>query len=139
VTKEEYEDPKSGYMIDVRMEGKHFGSDVVWAVEVDGPSHFSQVLTTPSLVESQKIPQIRYHLYGSTGLQELKQAFAQGTEGRLPSGSTLLKRRQLGQLGYEVVSVPYWEWIALRGDKDLEQTYLRNLLSRGGVGIATQN
>ena len=92
------------------------------------------------MVESQKIPQIRYHVYGSTSLQELKQAFAfaQGTGGRLPSGSTLLKRRQLGQLGYEVVSVPYWEWGAFCGDKNLEQTYLRNLLSRGAVGIATQ-
>lgn len=47
MTKEEYEDPKSGYIIDVRMEGNHFGSDVVWAVEVDGPWHFSQVLTNP--------------------------------------------------------------------------------------------
>ena len=35
--------------------------------------------------------------------------------GREPSGSTLLKRRQLGQLGYTAVAVPHWEWRALEG------------------------
>ena len=30
----------------------------------------------------------------------------------------------LEQLGYKVVSVPYWEWDALRRDKDKEQAYL---------------
>ena len=30
-------------------------------------------------------------------------------DGRTPSGSTLLKRKQLGQLGYTVVPVPFWD------------------------------
>ncbi|KAJ1492750.1 hypothetical protein T484DRAFT_2887180 [Baffinella frigidus] len=34
-----------------------------------------------------------------------------------PDGSTLLKRKQLGQLGYTVVPVPFWEWNALRGEE----------------------
>jgi len=34
--------------------------------------------------------------------------------GRDPTGSTLLKRRQLQHLGWRLVSVPYWEWDALR-------------------------
>ena len=34
--------------------------------------------------------------------------------GSEPTGSTLLKRRQLGQLGVTVVSVPYWEWDDLK-------------------------
>jgi len=46
----------------------------------------------------------------------------------LPTGNTLLKRRQLGQLGYKAVSVPYWEWNALRRDKDQEQAYLLRAL-----------
>jgi hypothetical protein len=29
----------------MRVEGKHAGTDVVWAVEVDGPWHFLQVRT----------------------------------------------------------------------------------------------
>ena len=54
----------------------------------------------------------------------MNRAHAQGPNGRLPTGSTLLKQRQLGQLGYKVVSVPWWEWNALRRDKDKEQAYL---------------
>ncbi|KAJ1474736.1 RAP domain-containing protein [Baffinella frigidus] len=37
--------------------------------------------------------------------------------GRTPNGSTLLKRKQLGQMGYTVVPVPFWEWDALRGEE----------------------
>jgi hypothetical protein len=59
-----------------------------------------------------------------TSSQEVNRAHAQGPNGRLPTGSTLLKQRQLGQLGYKVVSVPYWEWNALLRDKDQEQAYL---------------
>ncbi|KAJ1482689.1 hypothetical protein T484DRAFT_1803178 [Baffinella frigidus] len=41
--------------------------------------------------------------------------------GRQPTGSTLLKRRQLAQLGYTAVSVPYWDWKAFmaKGSKQL--------------------
>ena len=48
-------------------------------------------------------------------------------DGRTPSGSTLLKRKQLGQLGYTVVPVPFWEWGALRGD-DAKRSYLLDKL-----------
>ena len=48
---EEYEDPKSGYRIDIRAEGSGAGhasdgvsgAGRVWAVEVDGPTHFLEV------------------------------------------------------------------------------------------------
>ena len=40
--------------------------------------------------------------------------------GQQPRGNTLLKRRQLEQLGYTAVSVPYWEWNAFQG-KSREQ------------------
>jgi len=33
--------------------------------------------------------------------------------GRLPSGSTLMKRRHLEKLGYKLISVPFFEWNAL--------------------------
>jgi hypothetical protein len=45
-------------------------------------------------------------------------------DGRTPSGSTLLKRKQLGQLGYTVVPVTFWEWDALRGE-EAKQRYLQ--------------
>ena len=40
--------------------------------------------------------------------------FAGGAQGRYPTGATLLKRRQLEHLGWRLVSVPHWEWDALR-------------------------
>ncbi|KAJ1488009.1 hypothetical protein T484DRAFT_1784665 [Baffinella frigidus] len=90
---EEYEDPKSGYSIDSRVSG----AGRVWAVEVDGPTHFLK-----------------------------------GGSGREPSGSTLLKRRQLGELGYTAVAVPFWEWDALEG-KGEEQLRREWALSISGM------
>ena len=51
LVEEEYEDPKSGYRIDIRAEGSGAGhasdgvsgAGRVWAVEVDGPTHFLEV------------------------------------------------------------------------------------------------
>ena len=38
-----------------------------------------------------------------------------------PTGATLLKRRQLTHLGLRLVSVPYWEWNALKhNDEDIQ-------------------
>ena len=48
-------------------------------------------------------------------------------DGRMPSGSTLLKRKQLGQLGYAVTPVPFWEWNAQRGE-EAKQQYLEDKL-----------
>ncbi|KAJ1487825.1 hypothetical protein T484DRAFT_1888413 [Baffinella frigidus] len=48
-------------------------------------------------------------------------------DSRTPSGSTLLKRKQLGQLGYTVVPVPFWEWAPLR-DGEAKRRYLEDKL-----------
>jgi hypothetical protein len=53
-------------------------------------------------------------------------------DGRTPSGSTLLKRKQLGLLGYTVVPVPFWEWDALKGG-ELKRRYVVDKLMGGGV------
>ena len=37
---------------------------------------------------------------------------------RRPNGGTRLKRKQLRQLGYAMVSVPFWEWQALEGEQE---------------------
>ena len=47
--------------------------------------------------------------------------------GREANGNTRLKRCVLLQLGYQVASVPYWEWNGLEGD-DAKDVYLRRLL-----------
>jgi len=46
-----------------------------------------------------------------------------------PTGATLLKRRHLQLLGYRLVSVLYWEWGRVQGDKASEETYLRSKLA----------
>ncbi|KAJ1488559.1 RAP domain-containing protein [Baffinella frigidus] len=48
-------------------------------------------------------------------------------DARTPSGSTILKRRQLAQLGYTVVPVPFWEWDVLRGE-EAKRRYLVDTL-----------
>ena len=49
--------------------------------------------------------------------------------GKTPTGSTILKRRQVSSIdGIELVSVPYWEWDKLDKDEVKEQEHLRNLL-----------
>ena len=58
--------------------------------------------------------------------------FLVGRDAHTPTGATLLKRRQLGALGWpRLVSVPYWEWDALShgeggasGRRERERAYL---------------
>ena len=55
-------------------------------------------------------------------------------DGRTPSGSTLLKRKQLALLGYTVVPVPFWEWDALRGEgEEAKRRYLADKLRLEGL------
>ena len=49
--------------------------------------------------------------------------------GRDPTGSTILKHRQVTTLdGISIVSVPYWEWDKLNKDCEKKQQYIRDLL-----------
>merc|ERR1712032_1602522 len=49
--------------------------------------------------------------------------------GKRPTGSTMLKRRQVPVLdGIEIVSVPYWEWGEMKRNGGMKQQYLRTLL-----------
>jgi len=108
----------------MRVEGNHAGTEVVWADEVDGPSQFLQVHTILSCVwYCHRSDSVDFHRDRITSFTDVNRAHAQKASGRLPTGSTLLKQRQLGQLGYKV-SVPRLEWRALHRDKDQEQAYL---------------
>jgi len=47
--------------------------------------------------------------------------------GRRPTGTTLVRRRQLTRLGWRLLPLPHWEWSALspeRGGAKKMQTYL---------------
>ena len=49
--------------------------------------------------------------------------------GRKPNGATQLKRRQLRNLGWTLLSVPYWEWDTLGSNRESQRTYLRTALA----------
>ena len=51
-----------------------------------------------------------------------------------PTGATLIKRRLLELLGYNLVSVPYWEWDGVRQDKRAQEAYMRSRLAGQGGG-----
>jgi hypothetical protein len=89
----------SRYPIDILVHPERAGADglsagPLLAVEVDGPSHFLRA--------------------GGGGARARA----------VPTGATRLKRRLLGALGYRVVSIPYWEWDAMRGDPARERAYV---------------
>jgi hypothetical protein len=84
---EEWEEPRSGYTIDIWLPRLEIG------IEVDGPYHY-----------------------------------ARGT--RQPLGSTLLKRRQLRDLGMRVVAVPHWEWEEGCGREEDRAEYLRGKIEQ---------
>ena len=71
------------------------------AIEVDGPLHF---LRGPGAD------------VGERGRRHL-------------NGSTRLKQRLLSLLGWDVLSVPYYEWDALGHDLQAQCVYVRSLLS----------
>ena len=71
------------------------------AIEVDGPSHF---LRGPGADAGER---------GGGHL----------------NGSTRLKQRLLSLLGWDVLSVPYYDWDALGHDLQAQCVYVRSLLS----------
>ena len=97
---EEYRDARSGYSIDVLVRRRSPSS-----------TGGKAALGEPAAVWAVEVDG-PFHFLG---------------DGRTPSGSTLLKRKQLGQLGYAVVPVPFWEWNALRGVKG-KRRYLESKL-----------
>jgi hypothetical protein len=53
--------------------------------------------------------------------------------GRMPSGATLLKRRQLRHLGWRVVYIPYWKWDELAKTPMMEEAQSRKSRTPGAV------
>ena len=54
--------------------------------------------------------------------------------GRRRTGRSSLRRRLLAARGLEVVSVPHWEWDALRGDERDQEAYLAMALAEAMAG-----
>ena len=50
--------------------------------------------------------------------------------GKKPKSRTILKRRQVHNVdGIRIFSVPYWEWIEMKGNRKKKQHYLQKLLN----------
>ena len=49
--------------------------------------------------------------------------FLSGDWVRLANGATMLKRRQLCALGWQLIVVPYWEWHEVKGSKANRHEY----------------
>jgi len=57
---------------------------------------------------------------------------------QVPTGSTLLKRRQVSTLDdIRIVSVPYWEWDEFGTDRVKKQMYLRSKLDLNNIPIVS--
>ncbi|KAJ1477238.1 hypothetical protein T484DRAFT_1963760 [Baffinella frigidus] len=98
---EEYRDARSGYSIDVLVRRRSSG----------GSSGGGESPEEPAGVWAVEVDG-PFHFLGDR---------------RTPSGSTLLKRKQLGQLGYTVLPVPFWEWDALK-DEEAKRRHLEDKL-----------
>jgi hypothetical protein len=48
-----------------------------------------------------------------------------------PNGATLIKRRLLELLGYNLVTVPYWEWDEMQFERKLEYLRAKLHVSKG--------
>jgi RAP domain len=81
------------------------------AIEVDGPYHFMVC------IDSSYSKVSNYTGMGTT------------VSGYQANGSTMLKRRLLKSMGWTVLTVPYWEWSAMKGDYGKEDDYCRSLLA----------
>jgi hypothetical protein len=98
---EEYCDARSGYSIDVLVQRRSARGSSGGAKPVEEPAGVWAV--------------------------EVDGPFHFLSDGRTPSGSTLLKRKQLRQLGYTLVPVPFWEWDVLKCE-EAKRRYLEDKL-----------
>jgi RAP domain len=80
------------------------------AIEVDGPSHYLLSIDNNILMKHGQI--------------------AKAINKFEVNGSTMLKRRLLTLMGWNVIVVPYWEWNAVQGNKQKEKQYCIDILAK---------
>jgi hypothetical protein len=61
-----------------------------------------------------------------------------GVDGQQPSGSTIMKHRHLRRCGYELISIPYWEWDACGTEEAEQHKYLQRKLEMGLASDQTE-
>eukprot|EP00961_Rhodomonas_salina_P120974 1628227-Rhodomonas_salina.3 len=112
---EEYIDVRAGYSIDVFLPEHNL------AVEVDGPFHFArgEKVQLGNAVMKHRCSRLPQHAYVSRGVVLT---------------SRVVHARHLRQLGYSLISVPYWEW----SDQTSPQDKVRYLMSLVAPHIRTK-
>lgn len=87
-------------------------------IEVDGPAHFvsnidkpGRVLGAPQMINGKAEYQFRWN----GDVQET-------------NGPTSLKTRLMERMGWRIISIPFWDWYALKGDPKKEEAYCSKLL-----------
>jgi len=110
-----------------------FQNDVVAALESMGLDPKEEVLMTKTRYRLDAVVEVpKDDGSGGSSANKVIGIEADGPShfmDRQPTGSTLLKRRQVTRLdGIHVASIPYWEWQEHGKDVDKKQQYLRALL-----------
>lgn len=94
------------------------------AIEVDGPAHYISRIDDRA---SHSIDGVEGHSKIVKG--QLEYQFAWTGEFQEINGPTALKHRLLTALGWKVIHVPFWDWYALEGNTNDEDSYCRRLLA----------
>lgn len=87
-------------------------------IEVDGPGHFVTTIDGGLCLSGETASiggKVDYRFYWDSEHQEI-------------NGSTALKLRILRELGWLVISIPFWEWYDMEGNAQQQQDYCRSVL-----------
>lgn len=82
-------------------------------IEIDGPSHFINVIDGNSLT---------YNVNDNNSRRN------NNKRRRKESGPYLFKDRLLTHLGWHIIHIPFWEWSAIGNDQKAQELYCRKLL-----------
>lgn len=91
------------------------------AIEVDGPAHFV------TQIDDVGVDDDGYAKKSAGG--KLEYQFGWNGQRQRMNGPTALKHRLLEQLGWRVISLPFWEWYAMNGEPQTEEEYCKRLLA----------
>lgn len=58
------------------------------------------------------------------------------TNQQQPLGESVMRIQLLNACGWQLVTVPYYDWVPLAGDDNRKMAYLRNMLGLPGAGMA---
>lgn len=100
-------------------------------IEVDGPGHYVTKINdgpTRGAIEASNAGVIR-------GKNGLKCRFSWVGDDQEINGSSVLKARMLGRLGWKIANIPFWEWYPVSGDPEKENAYCRSKLADADVVI----